>query len=578
MTTNRLRNIGSSTVAVALLVAAIVTGVFARTSLEEEKVCPYDGVKFRFMGQGSGTVFGQQLDLKQVGPITSPWPIAVCPSNGFVFYKSKFDEAELEKLRPIVLSADYQATKNETPYYRAYWLIDRSGGSHSEASNFLLSATWQAYGEQYERYATELVNRLSQDIATTEGPQRRTFIVLQGELLRRLERFDEAARHFTRWRAELGSTSTEALMAAYELDLIARQDSDPHLVEDAIKEGEQDPAVWLARRTPTSVGGTLTRTNAFRFASFRSRPGFEWTADSMAIAGTEAPAKERTRHREYEYLVRFDLPTDSRTIIKTPVNWRAVARSRDGNTIVAIESTRATNSLLDTWRFLQIDSRSLEVRYAAPAVPFASEFFMSHDGKSLLVRAKEGLAAFDLGKEGLRPLKSPSFAKDADRWQLIAGDPTRPRAVILHDRSVYVWDYEKGTLEHQLRPEAWVHPWDGNWAEARYVADNQLIVMASMDHGGKYDLAVWDLGSERLISRQDVMARACQLAGSDDGKLLAVGCWGGLHLSRRGGFDALVEVLRAAEDQEIDEIAFSPDSTKLAARTMDALFVYSINP
>src|SRR6185312_11662790 len=61
----------------------------------------------------------------------------------FVFFKDDFDRAELERLKPLILSAEYQATKGEAPYYRAYWIVNRSGGDHAQASQLLLAATWQ---------------------------------------------------------------------------------------------------------------------------------------------------------------------------------------------------------------------------------------------------------------------------------------------------------------------------------------------------------------------------------------------------------------------------------------------------
>ena len=78
----------------------------------------------------SGTAFGTALDLMQVGPIQSPWPLAVCPTNGFVFFKDKFDTKELERLRPIILSPEYQALKGEAAYYRAAWIAAHTGADH----------------------------------------------------------------------------------------------------------------------------------------------------------------------------------------------------------------------------------------------------------------------------------------------------------------------------------------------------------------------------------------------------------------------------------------------------------------
>ncbi len=574
MGANSLGTIGRLVIAAILFAAGTTASVLARTPLEEEKVCPYDGVKFRFVGQGSGTTLGQQLDLKKVGVITSPWPIAVCPTNGFVFYKSKFDDVELEKLRPFVLSDDYQATKDETPYFRAFWLIDRSGGAHSEASEKLLSATWEAHDERYIRYASELVRRLPRDIAAVDGAERRKYIVLQGELLRRLERFDEAAAHFRQWQSELGPTSTEGLIAAYELQLITKLDAEPHLVADAIKAGERDPAVWLWRRSPIPSNGKLTRTNAFRFASFNARPRVEWSAGGVALMGTEAPFTEHSWERRDTNLVRFDLAADTRTIIKTPVGWSSIARSKDGNTIWAIERVDERRN----WRFLQIDGHSLAVRHMAPAVAWTSEFFQSYDQKSLLVHAKEGLAAFDIGRDGLRPLLSPLFSTDPDRWKVIGADPAGSRVVILHRKSIFIWDYGKGTFDLEIRPETWTSPLDGWGGRAFYSADGRhMIVATGLKYGEMYEITAWDLGSGQLVSRQEIEGRGCYLEASDSRRLFSVGCSKAVYLSKNGSTDQFVEVLRATDSSEIVEVAISPDTTKLATRSMDALVVFSID-
>jgi hypothetical protein len=47
--------------------------VRAMTSITVERTCPYGGMKFSTIPQGSGTT----LDLEPVGAIVSPWPFAV---------------------------------------------------------------------------------------------------------------------------------------------------------------------------------------------------------------------------------------------------------------------------------------------------------------------------------------------------------------------------------------------------------------------------------------------------------------------------------------------------------------------
>ena len=236
----------------------------AMTEAQLTMECPYDGVKFTFMTQMSGAVSDRTLDLKPVGMIQSPWPLAVCPSNGFVFLKEKYEPAELEKLRPLILSAEYQALKEETPYYRAAWIEERNGASREEVVNLLLQATWEAAeaethkpvvsgtekgedqggalpqgegGARYRRYAGELLQRLSTP-ASGQGDarsQQQNESVLRGELLRRLGRFEEADKEFIAVAAMLDAAKQQKLIAivGFERRLIAQRDSGIHLQSEA---------------------------------------------------------------------------------------------------------------------------------------------------------------------------------------------------------------------------------------------------------------------------------------------------------------------------------------------------------
>src|SRR5262245_6172517 len=87
----------------ALMLAAWPGASNANTSVQVEMECPYDGTRFTATLQASGTSAGMRLDFRPVGAIASPSPLAVCPTNGFVFFKDKFSSDELEKLRPLVL-------------------------------------------------------------------------------------------------------------------------------------------------------------------------------------------------------------------------------------------------------------------------------------------------------------------------------------------------------------------------------------------------------------------------------------------------------------------------------------------
>jgi hypothetical protein len=230
------------------------------TLREVEMTCPYDGTKFKFMQQGSGTSFDKTLDLMAVGPIRSPWPIAVCPTNGFVFIRSDYAAADFERLKPIVMSAEYQALKGETPYYRAAWITERDGGDHAKVSWLLVQATWEAGqselreafgkrpagsadtsfkefmkrgtpGERYRRYATEILARLPADIASA-SENASTYKIMTGELLRRLGRFDEAEAFLKDYAATLDPAKRIAVIVAFERHLIAQKDIGIHFMSE----------------------------------------------------------------------------------------------------------------------------------------------------------------------------------------------------------------------------------------------------------------------------------------------------------------------------------------------------------
>jgi hypothetical protein len=258
----------SSMAALVFVGALIAAPAQAMTRAVVEKTCPYDEVKFTFDAQNSGSSFDRLLDGMLLGSIESPWPLAVCPTNGFVFLKEHYTADELERLRPLIFSAEYQNMKSETPYYRAAWIAERSGFSHAETSRILVQATWQAEmaelaerglnraagqplqdaskfidrlmaegttGERYQRYVTEVLVRLQVDVAdAARSPEARVADrLLIGEMLRRLGRFEEADRHFVSLMNDLDPASKEAVLAGFQRKLIAGKDAGLHSVSEA---------------------------------------------------------------------------------------------------------------------------------------------------------------------------------------------------------------------------------------------------------------------------------------------------------------------------------------------------------
>lgn len=208
----------------------------ASTVQSVEMTCPYDGTPFTATLQGSGTQFGKTLDYRPYGAIIAPLPLAVCPTNGFVFYRRDFKPDELERMRPFVLSDAYQALKGETPHYRAAWLKQRAGEPALSVTWTLLEASWEAPAgsDQYRRYAGEVLARLPADIAALVDDKKAPFRLLQGELLRRLGRFDEAGAVFAALKAEGAAQGNEVRVADFQLGLVARRDAGSYRMIDAL--------------------------------------------------------------------------------------------------------------------------------------------------------------------------------------------------------------------------------------------------------------------------------------------------------------------------------------------------------
>jgi hypothetical protein len=104
---------------VGVLFLALTFPVFSSMMGPEEKTCPLCQETFTAVMAVSGTSLGMRSDLKQLGPIIQPWPVAQCPKCRFVLY-DKLDDQEIskediERLHVIVASEDWAAISAEAP-------------------------------------------------------------------------------------------------------------------------------------------------------------------------------------------------------------------------------------------------------------------------------------------------------------------------------------------------------------------------------------------------------------------------------------------------------------------------------
>lgn len=205
----------------------------AHTSFEVNLVCPIGGEKFKTWLSASGTSFGKFLDLKPYGSIAAPWPIAKCPSNGFVMFQDKFSDTELSRLETFVASAQYQAMKNmHTNYYLAAALQRQIDTPLSQVAFTLLQATWEASGSLYSTYATEALEAYVAllQAESSDSESWLTHQLIAGELERRLEKFEAAAHRFTALKENPNFEPLVKNVVDFQLQLISKQNSTPQRI------------------------------------------------------------------------------------------------------------------------------------------------------------------------------------------------------------------------------------------------------------------------------------------------------------------------------------------------------------
>ena len=187
----------TKTLAVAMLAAG---AALAGTPVKETMTCPIGGKSFEFATTASYSVFGTRADGKPFGSWTFPLAIPECPDNGLVLYKD-YDAEEVAKLEPLVASPAYQALRGEdTPYYRAYWLMKAMGLPPERHLWALLQASWEADARPAlrARYLAELAEESAKVGA---APDDVNWIGMEGRAvnaLRELGRFDEALARLDR--------------------------------------------------------------------------------------------------------------------------------------------------------------------------------------------------------------------------------------------------------------------------------------------------------------------------------------------------------------------------------------------
>lgn len=182
-------------IAVAALAGAtlVAAPALSQGTARQAMTCPIGGASFDYVVPVGAPPLGERPDGKPYGTV-APTPLPECPTNGLVLYKD-YTPAEVAKLEPLVGSDTYQALrKNDTQYYRAYWLMKEMGVPAQISLLALLQAGWEADTKPAlrERYLAEFAEASAK---AEKRPNDLRWVGMEARAvnaLRELGKFDEA--------------------------------------------------------------------------------------------------------------------------------------------------------------------------------------------------------------------------------------------------------------------------------------------------------------------------------------------------------------------------------------------------
>lgn len=228
----------------------------AMTMQEVQTDCPICQKPFAATVPGSGTSFGQRLDLRRTGPISSPWEMPLCPTCGLVIFKEakSFTPQELTTIKDVMATDAYKTIPKGKQTYHRMALIFEALKKPADVLAFIwLEASWQVEEDAklnrqllakslayYEKFlaAPPAENK---DASKEEQAKAKNALMsaqfLKGELLRRLEKFKDAKNHFEAILATDNFKSHPIFprLIAQELKLIEQDNATPQEIQVDIK-------------------------------------------------------------------------------------------------------------------------------------------------------------------------------------------------------------------------------------------------------------------------------------------------------------------------------------------------------
>lgn len=259
-------SLGAVALSAFILPPRLINSALASEWMPEEVTCPLDQVSFNadVLASRYSLISDYRLDGRPVGAGSGPWPLQVCPHNGFVFFDSHtWNASQLIKLRGFVSSPVYQeAMTEEEAYYRLARIYEFLAEPPERIAQAYLYASWETpyddpflhtrrfFLEPYEPtdlIAAEAHYRWYVDQALThyQAALKDGYLSAEKsldikfkcmELSRLVGRFGQAEKYLKELqRTQKGRPTEFNELLKYEARLIREQDAGQHDVKEATK-------------------------------------------------------------------------------------------------------------------------------------------------------------------------------------------------------------------------------------------------------------------------------------------------------------------------------------------------------
>ena len=192
-------------------------------------------------------MFGRYLDGEPISYMDFPFPVPVCPSNGFVMDKEEYTAEELAAREKIISGEAYQNIfkEKQTSFYLLAKMLNELKPEAETQWWSLLQATWEADKcgdqERYKRYAGEAIEAGKAYLSTIKSDHN-SFWQLQyiiPDLMRRSGRFDEAQEWVKQINAPLPEDAKQKDYINLALKLLQKAVDDRSVAQVPIEDPEK---------------------------------------------------------------------------------------------------------------------------------------------------------------------------------------------------------------------------------------------------------------------------------------------------------------------------------------------------